>query len=67
MKKPNQYEDEPEPNQIIGVGSYQSTQKAGKVKTQPIGFIRQKDDTKRKTRTTPKQRNDRLQVARRKR
>lgn len=43
MKKPNQYEDEPEPNQIIGVGSYQSTQKAGKVKTQPIGFIQGQD------------------------
>ncbi len=43
MKKPRQYEDEPEPNYIAGTGSYSSSETLpGKVKTRQIGFIRQK-------------------------
>ena len=66
MSKPRNYEDEPDDVQIIGLGSYQSSPRSGKVKTQAIGFIRpkKKDDVTRKTKTVARKRSAGLQVAR---
>ena len=52
MKKPKQYEDEPEPNYINGTGQLHTlTEGKRKVKTRQIGFIRRKNVVPTKTKT----------------